>query len=171
MKLSTFSLTVASLVSCATAASPEQHVFNTPEGADGMGPDASQIAWTNSFKQLEDRLDALSNGAQALLENMFSKFPDSVYKDAFLPAPKTHRRKHDSEWDYVVRGKEIQNLWVQNSHGESQRKIDGKLANYDMRIKSVDPTALGVDNVKQYSGYLDDNEEDKHLFYCTISGF
>jgi cathepsin A (carboxypeptidase C) len=25
---------------------------------------------------------------------------------------------------------------------------------------------LGVDKVKQYSGYLDDEEEDKHLFYC-----
>ena len=24
----------------------------------------------------------------------------------------------------------------------------------------------GVDKVKQYSGYLDDDEEDKHLFYC-----
>jgi cathepsin A (carboxypeptidase C) len=35
-----------------------------------------------------------------------------------------------------------------------------------MRVKKVDPAALGVDKVKQYSGYLDDEEEDKHLFYC-----
>merc|ERR1711981_497706 len=31
--------------------------------------------------------------------------------------------------------------------------------------RAVDPSKLGVDTVKQYSGYLDDEEEDKHLFY------
>jgi len=31
--------------------------------------------------------------------------------------------------------------------------------------KKVDPSKLGVDTVKQYSGYLDDEKNDKHLFY------
>jgi hypothetical protein len=36
-------------------------------------------------------------------------------------------------------------------------------------VKAVDPSKLGVDpGVKQYSGYLDDNENDKHLFYCML---
>ena len=33
----------------------------------------------------------------------------------------------------------------------------------------MDPSSLGVDpDVKQMSGYLDDNENDKHLFYCMM---
>ena len=45
-------------------------------------------------------------------------------------------------------------------------KIEGKLDTYDLRVQTVDPSVLQVDpDVKQYSGYLDDNENDKHLFY------
>jgi cathepsin A (carboxypeptidase C) len=59
-------------------------------------------------------------------------------------------------------------VWVENSNGEKERAIDGKLENYNLRAKKVDPSKLGVDTVKQYSGYLDDEKNDKHLFYCKI---
>lgn len=49
-----------------------------------------------------------------------------------------------------------------------ERAIDGKLEAYNLRAKRVDPSKLGVDTVKQYSGYLDDEKNDKHLFYCRI---
>lgn len=65
-----------------------------------------------------------------------------------------------------MKGEDIQKVWVTNSKGEKERDIEGKLSNYNLRTKKVDPEALGVDTVKQYSGYLDDEEEDKHLFYC-----
>ncbi|KAK6542396.1 hypothetical protein TWF694_006351 [Orbilia ellipsospora] len=38
--------------------------------------------------------------------------------------------------------------------------------NYSMRGRVVDPSSTGVDpGVKQYSGYLDDDKNDKHLFF------
>lgn len=37
-------------------------------------------------------------------------------------------------------------------------------ADYELRIKSVDPSKLGIDTVKQYSGYLD-YKNSKHFFY------
>jgi cathepsin A (carboxypeptidase C) len=61
----------------------------------------------------------------------------------------------------------VQSVWVTGAGGTKEREIDGKLEAYDLRVKKVDPSVLGVDpDVKQYSGYLDDNENDKHLFYC-----
>jgi cathepsin A (carboxypeptidase C) len=54
---------------------------------------------------------------------------------------------------------------VENANGEKERHIDGKLESYNLRAKKVDPKKLGVDSVKQYSGYLDDEANDKHLFY------
>lgn len=68
--------------------------------------------------------------------------------------PKQYFSRPDDLWDHVVKGADLQ----------AQRS--GKLANYKLRAKSVDPFRLGVDKVKQYSGYLDDTQSDKHLFYC-----
>ncbi|PNY25243.1 Carboxypeptidase [Tolypocladium capitatum] len=67
--------------------------------------------------------------------------------------PKQNFRKPDNQWDHVVKGTDVQ----------AQRS--GKLANYNLRANSVDPSRLGVDVVKQFSGYLDDTQSDKHLFY------
>jgi cathepsin A (carboxypeptidase C) len=77
-----------------------------------------------------------------------------------------HTKRPDSEWDHVVKGAEVQSVWVENAQGDKERDVDGKLENYNLRVKKVDPAVLGVDKVKQYSGYLDDEETDKHLFYC-----
>mgnify|MGYP005989987995 CR=1 FL=1 len=73
-------------------------------------------------------------------------------------APKTFRRP-DSTWDYIVT--------ADNDTAESlSSRGSNYLAEYTLRGKEVDPSSLGVDTVKQYSGYLDDNDKDKHLFYC-----
>ena len=32
-----------------------------------------------------------------------------------------------------------------------------------MRFKTVDPSSLGVNDVTQYSGYLDNNKSGQHL--------
>ncbi|KAG9971925.1 carboxypeptidase Y-like protein A, partial [Aureobasidium melanogenum] len=64
-----------------------------------------------------------------------------------------------------MKGADIQSVWVENAQGQKEREIEGKLENYSLRTKKVDPSHLGVDKVKQYSGYLDDDEDDKHLFY------
>ncbi|CAK9442337.1 uncharacterized protein LODBEIA_P60800 [Lodderomyces beijingensis] len=44
---------------------------------------------------------------------------------------------------------------------------DGKLPNHGLRVKST-PASLGVDSVKQYSGYLDVDDEDKHFFFWAF---
>jgi len=62
-------------------------------------------------------------------------------------------------------------VWIENANGEKERAIDGKLEAYNLRTKNVDPSKLGVDTVKQYSGYLDDEQNDKHLFYCKTLSF
>ena len=146
----------------AASAAPEQHVFKVTEEA----PQDPAQSWRQPIRQLTESLNSLTEDAQNLWDEVALMFPDALNKANFLSSPKSHKRKHDSEWDYIVRGEEIQSVWVKDNRGERRRKIDGKLANYDMRIKAVDPTALGVDSVKQYSGYLDDKEDDKHLFYC-----
>jgi cathepsin A (carboxypeptidase C) len=82
------------------------------------------------------------------------------------PFPKKHSRKPDSAWDHVTKGADVQDIWVKGEDGEDKRKVGGRLENYSLRAKKVDTSKLGVDTVKQFSGYLDDDEEDKHLFYC-----
>lgn len=81
----------------------------------------------------------------------------------YMSKPKPHTRKN-GEFT-VVSGEDVANEFSINSKGQKQRKLDGKLSSYDLRVKSVDPQSLGIDKVKQYSGYLDDKENDKHLFY------
>lgn len=46
---------------------------------------------------------------------------------------------------------------------------DVRPANNDSsKIRKFDVSSLGVDNVTQFTGYLDDEQQDKHLFYCRL---
>ena len=112
-----------------------------------------------------DKTLAVFDKSTGIFEKTAALWPEFAQVSPFHSHPKPHYRKQDSEWDHVVKGSDIQSVWVENAQGHKQRDLDGKLANYNMRIKSVDPGSLGVDHVKQYSGYLDDEDEDKHLFY------
>jgi len=153
--------TSALLFGAASAAIPQQQVLKAPESFKGF--DTS--AWTKPLHNLEESLKSLTGEARAIWDEVAMMYPEQMEKAAFFSNPKPHTRKHDSEWDYVVKGADIQSVWVENADGEKEREIDGKLENYSLRAKHVDPSVLGVDKVKQYSGYLDDDEEDKHLFY------
>jgi len=153
--------TSALLFGAASAAIPQQQVLKAPESFKGF--DTS--AWTKPLHNLEESLKSLTGEARAIWDEVAMMYPEQMDKAAFFSNPKPHTRKHDSEWDYVVKGADIQSVWVENADGEKEREIDGKLENYSLRAKHVDPSVLGVDKVKQYSGYLDDDEEDKHLFY------
>lgn len=61
-------------------------------------------------------------------------------------------------WDFTVSQDKIERA------AEPSRAA---LANYALRGRALDPSALAVDTVNQYAGYLDDNEKNKHLFYCV----
>lgn len=94
-------------------------------------------------------------------------YPGAMDRASFFPPPKKHSRRPDTHWDHIIKGADVQSVWVENEDGEKERELDGKLEAFDLRTKKVDPALLGVDpGVKQYSGYLDDDKNDKHLFYC-----
>lgn len=106
--------------------------------------------------------------AKGLWEEMSLLVPGFYEKASnMISYPKAHSRRPDSEWDHVVKGADIQNMWVETD-GVKHRKVGGSLEAYNLRAKSVDPSELGVDKVKQFSGYLDDEADDKHLFYCKF---
>ncbi|OAA72821.1 carboxypeptidase Y [Akanthomyces lecanii RCEF 1005] len=54
------------------------------------------------------------------------------------------------------------------THNKIERAAEptkSAFSNYALRGRTLDSSALGVDTVKQYAGYLDDNERNKHLLY------
>ncbi|KAH7267208.1 Alpha/Beta hydrolase protein [Fusarium redolens] len=120
-------------------------------------------AWT---KPLEKFFGEISSEAKAVWDEVTLLAPDAVeaFKKQVLTQPKKANRRPDAHWDHIVKGADVQSLWVEKN-GEKHREVGGKLDNFNLRAKKVDPAKLGVDKVKQYSGYLDNEEEDKHLFY------
>ncbi|KAF2485713.1 cpy like protein carboxypeptidase [Neohortaea acidophila] len=122
-------------------------------------------SWTKSWDWLENEMKHLTGEARAVWDEVALMFPESMSSASFFSLPKPHVRKPDSHWDFHTSGKAIQDVWVMNKDGEQERELDGDLRAFTLRTKKVDPRKLGVDKVKQYSGYLDDNENDKHLFY------
>ncbi|EMC92175.1 hypothetical protein BAUCODRAFT_38207 [Baudoinia panamericana UAMH 10762] len=120
-------------------------------------------SWSKPLQNLQHELNHLTDEARQLWDEVALMFPEAMSEASFFSPPKPHTKKHD--WDFVTSGKAIQDVWVTNSKGEQEREIDGNLEAFSLRTKKVDPSSLGVDKVKQYSGYLDDDEEDKHLFY------
>ncbi|OCK92170.1 uncharacterized protein K441DRAFT_614943 [Cenococcum geophilum 1.58] len=136
---------------------PQQQVLKLPKGASDM--------WMKPLHNLEESLKSLSAEARQVWDEVAMMFPESFDKANFFSTPKPHTRKADHEWDHIIKGADVQGVWVENAKGEKERELDGKLENYRLRAKKVDPSSLGVDKVKQYSGYLDDEENDKHLFY------
>jgi len=162
-------LTSALLIGAASAALPQwqqplqearQAIIDNIKSAT-----ADSTSWAKPLAKLQHELEHLTDEARAVWDEVAMMFPEAMSKASFLSAPKSHRRREDSHWDFHTSGEAIQNVWVTNSAGEQERAIHGNLQNFSLRTKKVDPKSLGVDKVKQYSGYLDNEEDDKHLFY------
>ncbi|KAK0621431.1 extracellular carboxypeptidase [Bombardia bombarda] len=155
------------LLGAASAASFQdqaQHVLSDgfSKANEAMRPFAEAFADAASF---EDAVKGMDLKTKALWDEIKMLVPDSAFDHpTWLSKPKPHKRRHD--WDHVVKGADVQKLWVQDTDGkDSHREVDGRIEDYNLRVKSVDPSKLGVDSVKQFSGYLDDEAADKHLFY------
>lgn len=123
------------------------------------------------LKRLEEVYGEFTSDAKALWEEASTLAPEAFRAFKAQAAagnkPKPSTRLADDEWDYVVRGADLQSLWVKGRQEQLHHKAPGgRLENFKLRAKDVDPESLGVDKVKQYSGYLDDDETDKHLFFC-----
>lgn len=163
MKVATSALLLGAATST-LALEPAQQVFKLPEQIQRPLANA-ESTWSKPLHKFEEALKSLTGEAKELWDEMALMFPEDVAAASFWSSPKPHVRKHDSEWDHIMKGEDIQKVWLENANGEMERELDGKLNPYNLRTKKVDPAKLGVDKVKQYSGYLDDEENDKHLFY------
>lgn len=165
-----FAASTALLVGAASAASFHQDGAQQVLGGfkDAAKPITESGSTTKTpMASFEDALKGMSSEAKALWEEIKLLVPDSAFNSAsWFSSPKPHKKRPDSHWDHVVKGAEVQKVWVKDAEGESHREVGGRLENYNLRAKKVDPSKLGLDTVKQYSGYLDDEENDKHLFYC-----
>jgi len=149
------------LAAASAAMMPQQQPLRLPDFSQTNLDD-----WTEPLRDLEKSLKGLTEDVRAVWNSVAMAFPDAFDKANFFSSPKPHNKKPDHEWDYIMKGSDIESLWVTNTAGEKERALHGKLSPYTLRSKAVDPSKLGVDpHVKQYSGYLDDNDKDKHLFY------
>ncbi|KAK3692250.1 Alpha/Beta hydrolase protein [Podospora appendiculata] len=116
------------------------------------------------LENFEEAFRGMGADAKAVWDEIKLLVPESAFNTStWFSNPKPHKRRHD--WDHVVKGADVQKLWVQDAEGESHRQVGGRLEDFNLRVKAVDPSKLKVDSVKQYSGYLDDEANDKHLFY------
>ena len=161
-------LTPALLVGAAVAAvPPQQQPLVLPEKLTEAFKtvESKTSSWSRPLEKLQHELKHLTEDARAVWDEVALMFPESMNSASFFSLPKAHTRKPDTHWDYHTSGKDIQSVWVTNEKGVQEREIDGSLEAYNLRTKKVDPKKLGVDNVTQYSGYLDGDEDDKHLFY------
>ncbi|KAK5081985.1 hypothetical protein LTR05_007127 [Lithohypha guttulata] len=150
----------AALVGAATASVIDQQPLQLPKSFPAKAKDALE----RQLHNMQDALKGLSAEAAAVWDEVSMLYPEDMAAASYFSLPKKHQRRHD--WDHIIHGADVQDLWIENADGEKERDISGKLDTYDLRVKAVDPSALKVDpDVKQYSGYLDDNENDKHLFY------
>lgn len=165
------------LLGAASAASFQQQAQHVLSGGfdrvhEAMKPisDAFADAASRPVESFEEAFGGMTAEAKALWDEIKLLVPESAFKHpTWFSKPKPHRRRTD--WDHTVKGADVQKLWVQDADGESHRKVGGRLEDFNLRVKAVDPSKLGVDTVKQYSGYLDDEANDKHLFYCMLHSY
>ncbi|ROV98189.1 hypothetical protein VSDG_04413 [Cytospora chrysosperma] len=157
--------TSALLVGAASAVNLQKDAQHVLDGVAGKAQDVTS-SWADKIKDYEAAFGAMTTEAKAVFDEISLLIPNAFDSLPPLTKPKKHARKPDSKWDFITKGAEVQNLWTEASaESESHRVVGGDLESYNLRTKAVDPSKLGVDTVKQYSGYLDDEANDKHLFY------
>lgn len=167
MKVATSTLLLGA--ASVAVAQREQIVLGGIQEAFNPMVDSTAGSFRSVLEKIEETLGKMPAEAEGLWSEMQLLVPGFMEKaQNLISRPKAHKRKPDSEWDHVVKGADIQSMWTKTD-GEEHRVIDGSLEAYNLRAKNVDPSSLGVDTVKQYSGYLDDEANDKHLFYCKSS--
>jgi len=165
MRMSSSAL-VMGAASTALALQQDQVVLNGPSDQSFLDVEAPTLeSWASSLEDVFGKMTKEAKGAWDEVSMLMPDAIESFKKQTFgTTKPKPTTRRSDSHWDHVVKGADVQKMGVNGVKG-SQRMVGGKLENYNLRTKKVDPSKLKVDDVKQYSGYLDDEEEDKHLFY------
>ncbi|KAK6460914.1 Alpha/Beta hydrolase protein [Scheffersomyces coipomensis] len=116
------------------------------------------------FEQLTKNIDELTKGAiTPEVEQAWKQMQQKLGSKALL-------KKVD---EYNSKANQLINKVKDSSKTFTKAKTDSsfeslsvdKYSDYSLRIKKTNPEILGLDTVKQYTGYLDIDSLDKHFFY------
>ncbi|PVH22191.1 hypothetical protein CXQ85_004861 [Candidozyma haemuli] len=160
MRISTFVAAACAASSASAVSIPMDRLQNVQQvlsdKASSLSSQYADIrgAWENKkgdvlskiAQYVKEPIDAIPKDAAALWSEMMLKFPESVSSLKFKN-PASSAKKIARTFDFHV--------------------SDAKLPNHKLRVKST-PEDLGIDSVKQYSGYLDVADEDKHFFFWAF---
>ncbi|KAK9457307.1 Alpha/Beta hydrolase protein [Dipodascopsis uninucleata] len=120
---------------------------NVPKPLHASESEAVGLDTLGSLGEALKALGASMHGIEPetadLWAEMQQDFGDVVDQLTFVSKPKPATPRDAKDYDFHVTA--------------------SNLPGYSVRVKK--PSDLGVDKVKQYSGYLDIEEEDKHFFY------
>ncbi|EEY20589.1 carboxypeptidase Y [Verticillium alfalfae VaMs.102] len=158
MRLSTSALALGAAT--AVAGLDQQHVL----GGDSY--ESIKVAGESWMNVFEEKFHDITSEAKAVWDEITLLAPEAVEafkKTAKLSQPKPHVRKPDSAWDHVVKGAEIHDLWGREGGRREAPPVQRPPRELQPPRQEGDPSKLGIDKVKLYSGYLDDEENDKHL--------
>lgn len=137
-------------LSCALA---NAFSFQKPMAFDSKG---GQSLLTQAIDALgldrNDVLGSLSDELKTVWDEIPLRFPSEMSQLQFETKSKPHniKKKDASAWDFVVQSQDVES--------------------YQLRVNKIkDPKKLGIDpDVKQFSGYLDVEEDDKHFFFMAF---
>ncbi|PTB81628.1 hypothetical protein M440DRAFT_1322605 [Trichoderma longibrachiatum ATCC 18648] len=126
MRLSTSALVLGAASSA--MAFQDQKVLSDPSSKPAVkfGSDFESLAST-----LKESFGELTADAKAVWDEVSLLAPDAMaaFKEQVKGIkPKKHDRKPDGDWDHVVKGADVQKLWVEDESGEPRRLVGGKLA-------------------------------------------
>lgn len=131
---------------------------------------SSESTLSPSLSQIQEQLVALGGEYTSEAITTWNRIAELYPEDTIsavqamlgMAKPKAGVKKRpDSNWDFIVEGDEV--VSALGSKIEGHEKLKGT----KLRIKK--PSDLGVDSgVKQYSGYLDVDDDDKHFFFCKL---
>lgn len=166
MRLSTALLLAAA--SSATATEDQKILGGQHQHDEPSSLEAESDSWWSSLESLwgeaSDEIRAIWDEVAMIAPGALEDIVSQVKATTGSRPTKEGIRRPDSEWDFHLKGAEVGGDIVT----QAGQRVDGDFdfSDYALRARHVDPSKLGVDTVKQYSGYLDAFEEDKHLFFC-----
>src|SRR5277367_724311 len=115
-------LTSTILLGAASAAiTPQQQILKNPFRGETPSKAAAKPvsdAWSKSLHSLSESMKGMTSEGKAIWDEVSLHFPEAIDKATFFSTPKPNFRKPDGAWDYVIKGADVQSVWIENSRGE-----------------------------------------------------
>src|SRR5277367_6723868 len=103
-------LTTSLLIGAAAAAL--QQPLQLPK--DLPQPNEAKNTGPHQLHNLKDVLSRLTSEARAVWDEVALMYPEDMAAASFFSTPKKHTRRASHEWDYHVKGADVQGVWVDN---------------------------------------------------------